>query len=496
MKKVRIINLLFISIMLVLVLSGGLIAQTPQRGGELTVMLEDEPPHLDSHTSEARLGRTISDPIHVTLVTYDEDLAIMAYLAKSWEAVDDTTFHFEIHSDVYFHNGRKLIAEDVKKSIQRIQDPTTGSYIRPRIQVIESVEVIDDTNLYINLQRPFAPLLDELTRIVIVPTEVEDQRNNPVGAGPFKFVRWDKDQRVVLERNEDFFIEGLPYLDRLIFRFVPEYSSQISMLETGEADVHLWLSHVDIPRLEAQGFNLIGRNLQGFYYLAFNLEREPWNNPELREAIALGLDKAAMLQIVEDGYGAPADVTLSRTSPYFDPSLSYERDLEKAQQVLSELDLEIKDTLVVPNTPIEGPLGEVLQQQMRDLGMDIDLVKLEVPTFLERFFTTYDFGIAVCGYTAAGDPDTLLFNYYHSTGGNNVFGYNNPELDYLLEEARATYDFDERKELYVEIYSILLEDIPSIHMFQTSRYMATSDRVNNLIYKPDLTYIFRETWVD
>ncbi len=465
-------------------------------GGTLRVMIEDEPPHLDGTTSLARLTTTVTEPMHVTLLTYSEELELEGYLATDWEAVDDTQIYFEIEENVLFHNGRELVAEDVKKSVERVQDPEIGSPFAEHLSAIEDVEVIDDYSFYLHLEEAYGPLWEYLTQFPIYPVEEGDFETEPVGAGPFKFVEWITDHKIVMERHEDFFKEDIPYLDELEFLYVPEYSSQVGMLEAGDADVHLWIEPVDVPRFQADDdFDTIGRDLLGFYYLAFNLEREPWDNQELRQAIQLGIDKQRVMDTVLDGYGTVADVSLAEETPWFSDELTFDRDEEKAREIIEDLDIDFDDTLLVPDTPIEGPMGEVMQQELADLGIDVELRRMEVSTFVDQVLTEGDFGIMICGYTGAGDPDILNYRRFHSEGAANITNYDNPEVDQLLEGARRTYDIDERRDMYIDYYQHMLEDVPVIHVFRTARFMAVNNRVQDIIYKPNLRYEFRHAWL-
>ncbi|HHY96039.1 MAG TPA: ABC transporter substrate-binding protein, partial [Firmicutes bacterium] len=295
------VGLVLVFLMMVTVVSGCGSNQEPAKNQSIIkVVLDGEPDHLDYLLSQARIGRTVSDPINATLVTFDSDMQIKPYLAEKWEIVDDTTIRFDLVQGAKFHNGREVVADDVKKTIERIQDPATGSFLRPQLDMVASVDVVDKSTFDLKLKAAYAPMLSVLTRVPIIPIEAAgEMKTKPIGAGPFKFVRWDKGQQVVLEKFGDFFIKGQPKVDQLVFKFVAEYSAAISALETGEVDAVLYVNPVDVSRLKQKGdIYVVDTTLMGFQYVAFVVDRAPWNNKLLRQAVALAIDRDALIQKV------------------------------------------------------------------------------------------------------------------------------------------------------------------------------------------------------
>jgi peptide/nickel transport system substrate-binding protein len=458
------------------------------------VVLESAPPHLDNHISTARLTTTVTDPINVFLVTQNEKLEIVPYLAKSWEQPDPTTLRFFLHEGVKFHNGRELVADDVKKSIERVQNPDTASPLRSDFAVVKTINVIDDYTVELILERPFAPLFTQLARLAIMPMEeVEAKgslRTEPVGAGPYRFVEWKQDQEIVLEKFEDFTL-GEVQNNGVIFKFYPEYAAGLAALTSGDADLHLWVKPTDIPRLQSDPtMTLIPNALNGSYYIAFNLLREPWGDAKLREAVLYGVDRNIIAQIAFGGFAEPAYSPVSTSDFYFDESLVITQDLERAKTLASEVGWMGEATLVAPNTPVEAPMAEIVQNQLQALGLNIRLEILDVPAYIDRVFVNKDFDLTVVGDSSFGDPDYLLRQYFIPDGESNVMGYDNPEIAALIEEAATLSDPAERKAIYDQIYPVIQKDAPLVYLVQEVRHGAMRQPLTGVVFKPNNTYVF------
>lgn len=467
----------------------------PKLDATLTVVLESAPPHLDNQLTLARLGRTVTDPVNVFLVRFDDKMNLKPYLATRWEQPDSTTYRFTLHQGVKFHNGRELTADDVKSSVERVLDVNAGSPLRADFAVVDKVTALNKHEVEFKLKSSFAPFMSKLAYLPIIPIEVVkaqgDMKKAPVGAGPYKFVEWKQDQQIVLERFDDFFLKDeIAKNKRLVFKFFPEYTAGISAVETGAADVHLWMKVTDIDRLKnSKDLKLVPNNLQGHYFLGFNMARKPWQDERLRQAVQLGVDRQAILQVAFGGQGKVTSTALVPKTFWDDPSYEVKRDVEKAKALVKDAGFSGEYTLLAPNTPIEGPLGQIVQSQLAAIGMNVKLQVLEVPAFLERTYTRKDFDLMVIG-NAYADPDDIYSNNHHSKGSRNIFGYANPQLDSLIEKAVRTLDPNERKQLYVQVNQTLLKDAPVVYLASETRMAAIRSNVSGVVLKPNNTYEF------
>jgi peptide/nickel transport system substrate-binding protein len=459
----------------------------------LRVVIESAPPHLDNQLTLARLGRTVTDPINVFLVKFDAQMNLHPYLATKWEQTDATTWRFTLHQGVKFHNGRELVADDVKKSWQRVMDPAAGSPLRADFATVADVNAVDKYTVEFKLKSPFAPLLAKLAYLAIIPMEVVqkqgDMKKAPMGAGPYKFVEWKQDQQVVLERFDDYF-EDKAKTKQLVFKFFPEYTVGMSAVEKGEADVHLWVKVTDIDRLkQSKDVKLMPNNLTGAYFIGFNTTRKPWQDVRLRQATMLGMDRNVIVQVAFGGNGSAQAHPMLAGSFWDDPALALKPDVEKAKALVKEAGFSGEYTLLAPNTPIEGPLGQIVQAQLQTLGMKVKLEVLEVPAYLDRVFTKKDYDLMVIGHSYA-DPDDALNKYYYSTGPNNVFGNNSPKFDALLDAGIKETDANKRKQIYLQAMQQLIADAPVVYLAGETRNSAYRSNLSGLVLKPNNTYEF------
>ena len=244
-------------------------------------------------------------------------------LATDWEQVDETTWVFNLVDNATFHNGEPFTPADVVYTFERILDPATASGYAPLFDAIESVEETGPNQVTFNLSSPFGPFLNNLANngeiVNQVAIESGDPARNPVGTGPFKFVEWVQGDHVTLEKNEDYFREGRPYLDGVDFRFLLVDQSRIEGLRSGELD---WVDAVPLQQLPAlredPEFNYVTNPTAGIPdFLALNTTQPPFDNPALRQAIALAVDLPQIRDIAYFGAGEVGSQEVPSGSPWF-----------------------------------------------------------------------------------------------------------------------------------------------------------------------------------
>jgi len=460
----------------------------------LDVSLEGDPPDLDLSCYTATLTLWATSPINGFLVDYDQELNIVPGIAESYNFPDEKTFKFTLREGVFFHNGREVTADDVKFSVDRILDPATGSPMRIKFEAVNSVEVIDKYNGIFHLKYSYAPLLDKLTRLPIVAKEtVSTLKTAPIGCGPFKFKEWKKDQRIELVKFDKYWQKGYPKVDRIVFHPLSEYNSARSAFLAKDLDILLWTKNTDVPSMEKiKDVKVVGQLNLGFYYVMANFNKPPFDNLKVRQAIKYALKRKPMLDSALGGYGDTACIPIDKKSVYYDASFEYKEDIEKAKQLLKEAGFPdgFESEIIAPQTPVEGPLGEIVQSQLKDIGINLKLTKLEVPTYIDMVWARKDFFLMVCGDTAAGDPDQLLYGYFKTDGPNNLGSYSNSKVDELLLKGRSTYDIAQRKSAYTEAIKIIQDEVPIIYLVQEMRFATVQNYVKDFVYKPDLTYDF------
>ena len=413
----------------------------------LVVGLDASPANLDSHQASSSVGMWCTDPFNDFLVWMDDTGTVLEPgIAESWDYVSDTEIKFYLRENVYFHNGRNVVADDIVFNVERVKDPENASFLANVFNNVEEVEVINDYELVFKLKNAYAPLLERLTKLAIIAPETEDFNNNPIGCGAFKLVRWDKDQQIVMEKFDQYWNPEFPNYDKLVIRLFTEYNSLLTAFLAKEVDVINWLGNVDIATIENSGHAYVQGAPASAFYVGANVDREPFSNPKVMKAIKYCIDKQACVDTVLLGYGSTTALPISKESEYYNEDLEWDQDLALAKQLMEEAGYAegFSTNLIAPNTPVEGPLSEIIQNQLKEIGIEVKLEKLDVAAFLERR-SAKDFDMMVCGYPMNLDPNEPMYRFYTSNGANGCFNYSNPDFDKLMDEGVSVYETDERK---------------------------------------------------
>lgn len=459
----------------------------------LRVAYGNAPPHLDSQRYEANTTVFATDPMHATLVSYDADMNLIPNLAVTWDFPEELVLEMRIRSDARFHNGTPVTAQDVKDSFDRVLDPAVESVFRVQLDAVREVEAVDDTVVRFLLSEPCAPLLDVLTWVVIIPKDsFATQATAPVGCGPYEFVSWEKGVKLTMKKAETYWDPDAIGPDWLEFSFYAKTEDEVDALLAHEVDICTWLPAMDYAAVTECGIQLADNRNATFYYIGMNCTQAPFDDVRVRQAVALAVDKEACLAYILEGYGDTCDIPLDKSSPYYDSRLHHARDVEKARRLLAEAGYPNGFTARInaPDTPTEGPLAELLQQQLAEVGIILNVERIEVAKYSDTVFLNQDFGFTVCGYNATGDPDSILSPYFSTGGVKNIFGYSNKRVDDLLKRASEEYDTKARKALYQEYFSIMLDEYPCVHLIEEKKYSAVWANVQNAEFHPDLRHDF------
>ncbi|MDZ7801930.1 MAG: ABC transporter substrate-binding protein [Trueperaceae bacterium] len=500
---------------LVLALLAPLALAQPQSGGTLTVGMQADPVGLDPHITNATSTRNMLENVYDTLVAFDSSLQIVPGLAESWEASDDgLTWTFTLREGVTFHDGTPLTASDVAFSLNRITDPDIASPRADDFAVIDSIDTPDDRTVVLNLSEPFSPLLSKLAHtlnVVVSEATVEehgDLQEVVNGTGPFAFVEYLPQTRMVLERNPDFWgtdADGtaLPYLDGITFEFYPDPTSRSTAIQTGSADMVEYVPAADVETLEADpNVEVVGGLSANFRSIYFNVEREPFDDVNVRRAISYAVDEQAVVDLALFGTGGvPATGTTIPSQNYYgiEDDRYVGRDLEAAREALAASDhpdgfsfeLYVTSTYDFLRTP-----AEVIQSNLAEIGIDAEIVAEDWSVYLPKVLEG-DYAATILGESGQSDPDDFLFNVFYTDNGGNLGNYSNPELDALLEEGRRVSDQEARREIYAQAQELILDEAPHTFLFHSSQYEALRPEVRGFEHFPNTSYLgLRTTWLD
>ena len=452
---------------------------------------------------------TVTANIYETLVNFGErDVTIQPGLAKSWEASEDgLTYTFQLQEGVKFHDGTDFNAEAVVKNIERWK---TGADKHPYFssqfvvgdkQVIESVTAEGDYTVVFKLSQPQAPFLKNLAMspfAIASPTAFEADEEglsaNPVGTGPFKFVSWVRNDSITIEKNPDYYIDGYPKLDKVIYRSIPENSARLNDLLAGNIDVADGLSPSDKATIEGDAnLQLIERPSMNVGYLGLTVTRPPFDNVKVRQAVNYAIDKQALVDAFYEGLAEPAKNPMPPViSGYNDEVTGYTYDPEKAKALLAEAGYDGKEielwAMPVPRPymPDGQKVAEAIQKNLEDVGIKSKIVSFEWATYLEKA-QNGEADAFLLGWTGDnGDADNFLYTLLDgdNIGSNNYTFYDNPELHKILTAAQTEIDEDKRNELYKQAQVIISEDAPWVPLAHSIPILAANKKVTNYIAHP------------
>ncbi|WP_027891945.1 ABC transporter substrate-binding protein [Calidithermus chliarophilus] len=481
-------------------------------GGVLRAGMQADPVGLDPHTTSATATRNQLENVYDTLVRFDSKGKIVPSLAQRWSvSPDGLTWTFTLRPDVRFHNGRALEAADVVYSISRIKDPAVKSPRAGDFAVVDSVTAPNRTTVVFKLKQPFAPLLAKLafTLNVIVPKEAAATLGNkPVGTGPFVFVEYIPNTRMVLQRNPNYWERDskgnrLPYLDGITYIYLPDATARTTALRAGSVD---WIEYVpaaDIQTIKNDPkLDVVGGLSANFRSLYFNLKEKPLDDVRVRQAIAYALNPQEVVDVAL--FGAGGIVAKGTTIPAggfysYDKSPYGKPNLDRARQLLREagypngftLDLKVTSTYDFLRAP-----AEVIQAQLAKVGIKVNIQAEEWSVYLPNFIGK-KFVATIIGESGQGDPDDFLYNPFHTKGGGNYMNFSDPTLDKLLEEGRATADQEDRKAIYDRAQERILQLVPMVPLFHSAQYEGLATYVKGFEHFPNTSYLgLRTTWLD
>lgn len=459
------------------------LVHTAKRGGTLVAALTGEPDSLDPAKSEIYTGAQVYDNVFSKLVDIDPKQRFYGVLAQSWKQIDAKTWQFDLKRNVFFHNGEPFTGPDVKYTFERILNPKTASGYAPLYTAIARVEVVNAHRVVFHLKTPFGPFLTNLANNgeIVNRKAIESGKNparNPVGTGPFQFVEWVQGDHVTLKRFDRYFEHGKPYLDGIQFKFLPVDQSRIDALRSGQLD---WLDAIPLQQLgqlqKDSSFNYVGSPLAGIPdFLALNTKKPPFNNKAVRQAVAWALDKNEIRAVAYFGAGQVGSEEVPTGSIWHDNADPYREgpNLAKAKALMKAAGHSNGFTvqyLGLPQYPELLKTGEVVQQQLKQIGINMQIQQVDVSVWFDRF-SKLDYQITSAYQERTIDPDNFYSLVLKTGASINTTGYSNAKVDRLINEAARETNFGKRKKLYTQLRKIVFADVPIIFVhYETLNYL-------------------------
>jgi peptide/nickel transport system substrate-binding protein len=479
----------------------------PPDADTLVMIIESSPTDLDPRVGLDAQSERIDELIFDALLTRDEHLNVQPGLAESWEIPDPRTYVFHLHHGVHFHDGRVLTSRDVKWTFDSLLQGKIRSTKAATYRFVDRIDAPDDFTAVFHLKEPYASLLWNLSEgaIGIVPDGTLDAgTRNPIGSGPFKFISAEQDKDVVVERNDNYWGPKARLL-RVRFAVVPDPTTRALELRKGSADAAMNALTADTVLALEREPNLRIERAPGtiLAYLGFNLRDPLLGDVRVRQAIACAIDRAPILQYLWRGFAQPASSILPVQSwAYSSDSNGFIYNPERARQILDAAGYPMRNgtrfhvTMKTSTEESTRLLAAVLQQQLRDVGIALDIRTFESATFLADV-THGAFQFYSLRWIGGNEDPDIFDAVFHSRSfppaGRNRGFYSNPRVDSLMDQAGRETDQNLRKQLYAEVQEILAQDVPSINLWYLDNVLVHTRRVRNVTLNPSGDYGFLKT---
>jgi len=454
----------------------------PVYGGTLTIALDKEPPGLDPTTNTAAvIDRVLYKNVYEGLVTLNREGEIVPLLAEDYEISNDgLEYTFYLREGVKFHDGHELTAADVIYTFERNLDPDVPIVHAAYYGDITKMEAVNNYAVKFTLAQPNSMLLFRLAIPdgVIVPLGAGDElKSQPNGTGPFRFAEWARGDHITLGKFDAYHNEKLPYLDKVIFKVIPDPSVRLAALKTGGIDVIGWIVAPE-NALEFEGdpaLKVLRGNSTGDVILAINNSREPLNDVRVRRAISYAIDQEEIIEATQFGFGTPIASHMSPVNPnYIDLTWLYPHNPDKARELLAEagypngFSLDIR----VPSDSYCTRGAESVKDQLEQVGIELNVEVLEFGVWLEQVFRNAQYDLSIVRHTEAFDIDIYARPTYY-------FRYDNPQFQEVIKKALLAVDVTELRQLYAIAQWTIASDAVNGFLYEAAAISAMRKEIMN-----------------
>lgn len=497
----------------------------PVAGGVLRMGMQADPTAFDPQKTSATAIWRVVEHVYDTLTRIKPDLTIEPSLAESWEISEDgLVYTFHIRQGVTFHDGTPLTADDVAFTYARLLDPATASTSTATLLSIKGavalasaagegtpapadvssvdaamaqlgINVIDPATLEITLEAPDASFLTSISDAssIIYSRAFVEANNNDVtqvvnGTGPFKLDEYIPNTSVKLSRNENYWEAGLPYFDGLEMTIAAEDTARTGLIIQGSADYIEYAPLRDVDTLSAnENLKMAGDGNTNIRFLGFNLTREPFSKLEVRQAIHKVVDRTPMIESCVFGHGTAVETIFP---PSFWAALPVEPtapDIEGAKQLMATAGFPDGFKTTITSWSEYSFLSNaaiVLQEQLKQIGIDAELVLLDAGTMIDVVYGQKDFDLAVTGTSGYVDPHGVMVENFLTGASGNFVSYSNAEVDALIDQGKVETEVEARAEIYRQIQTILLQDLPWVNFFVANQFEALKTNIYGFEHVP------------
>lgn len=460
-------------------------------GGEIVVGITQDLDSLDPHKAVAAGTKEVLYNIFEGLIKVDKDGNFIPAVAESYEISQDSMkYSFKLRPNVKFHNGKTVTAEDVIYSLKRVAGMLETS--DPEVPVVSAFSIISEINkttdgIEVVLKEPNSELIGFFTSSII-PCDYDNQAKAPVGTGPFKFVSYEPLVSFIVEKNNDYYVNGTPYLDKVTFRITSGNDAAFLELMAGSIDIFPYLTNEQAVQLNGK-FDIESGTMNLVQALFLNNKVKPFDDPKVRQAICYALDRNEIINVVAGGKGEIVGTNMFPSfSKYYDASLTstYNTDIEKAKQLLADAGYPdgISFTISVPsNYDFHVKTSQVIVSQLAKAGINAEIKLVEWASWLSDIYAGRDYEATVVGLDSQLAPSDVL-RFYPSTSSKNFVNYSNPKFDEVYEKAKKAVDENEKAAYYRELEGILTADAASAYIQSPAQLVAINPKLGGYTFYP------------
>ena len=473
MKRFALLALVFLGV--AVLMTPSLALSQPKYGGTLTISQNSDLAQMDPIRAHSWVDATTTQLVVQSLVEPDKNFKMVPCLAESWDISDDgLVYTFHLRKGVKFHNGREFTAADVKWNFDRMMDPEKGAVQGVTFRnMIASMEIVDDKTIKFILHRPTTAFVDAhggtFYRAPIIAPECVDEDGgitHLIGTGPFEFVEWKVQDHLKFKKNENYWEEGLPYLDEIVVIPMPDETMRLNSLRAGDLDISVVLPPDQVIPLKKSEKGLIFESQVWEYgCVFFHCGVPPFNDPRVRKAWQLGIDKNEMMIAATNNMGTVINQPFDVSSYWYLDIPEVDRDVEKAKALLKEAgyengcDVEMTISFAVPWFM---RAGEAQMERLKDIGFNVTIEKMEWGAYVAKVVALKHQAF-MTGWVPYSDPDLVYPTFYYPDGSFNLCvggpeAYDNPKVVDLMKQAAKESDKAKRKALYTEALTIVFND--------------------------------------
>ncbi|PWJ89335.1 peptide/nickel transport system substrate-binding protein [Oceanotoga teriensis] len=504
MKKVYktiLLVLILLSLSFVLISCGSDETEKENDKVRIVVRVAQDPDFLDPHRAAASGTYEIMFNVFEGLLDPNTDGGVKPAVASSYSVSDDgKVYTFKLRKGIKFHNNNLVTVEDIKYSLDRLIGTENSNGLSTEFSnKVEKVSIVDDDTVKVFLKELDTNFLSNFIQPIIPKDNDEFQNTKPIGTGPFKFVEYIPGQKIIMEKNENYWNKDVPKIDEIEFRIIPDEQASLLSFKAGEIDMY--------PRISAEYIESLGENsyvvdgAQNLVQLfAFNMNRKPFNDKRVREAINHVVDKDQIIKALANDYGSKIGTNMSPAmKKYYNEDLEnyYDVNIDKAKELLN--DAGYKDgfdmIITVPsNYKFHVDTAQIIVEQLKQVGINASIEQVEWGVWLDRVYTSRDYQSTVIAFTGKLNAYDVLKKYM-SDYPRNFINYNNEEFDKTMNDIGKEINEDKRVELYKKAEAILTSDAPAVFIMDPNLIVAIKDHFQGYqlypLYIQDISTMYK-----